>query len=322
MRIDIHAHSMQREYLERLTRLLSLSVVQAGNGLTLLRRGSTTLTVYREDMFETSARLGKMDEQGVDMRVLSLSSPHVYDWPVPEQAAIARMVNDDTAKLVEAHPDRFRAFAAIPLGNTADALSELSRCLDELGMIGVGIGSNVAGKPLDHPDLEEFWAEVNRRKVPVFEHPVTPLGADHMDAYELPVRVGFVYETTTAMTRLLYSGVLERYGDFPLIVAHTGGALLSLLERLDVGYRIFPDCRANISKSPSETAKRLYFDTCSYYPPMIKMALDIVGPDRLLWGSDDPFLSAPPSYLENMDITPADKAKIMSGNAKRILSLG
>ncbi|WP_313807878.1 amidohydrolase family protein [Sphingobium sp.] len=321
MRIDIHAHFIDRPYVQELTDLLGLTASEGNKGQVLLRRGKTTYAWYREEMFDENARLRKMDTQGIDMRVLSLSAPNIYDWPAADQPQLARRINDETARMVRAHSDRFQGFATMPLADVDASLVELARAMDELDMRGIVIGSNIGGKPLDHPDLEPFWAEINRRRTPVFEHPMLPLGAEHMDAYELPIRVGFVYETTTALTRMIYGGVFERYPDFPFIVAHTGGALLSLLQRLDNGYHLFPDCREHISQLPSVYAKRLYFDTCAFQPSVINMAREIVGSDRLLFGTDDPFLSAGPEYLEDMDLQAAETVRIMSGNAIAMLGL-
>jgi aminocarboxymuconate-semialdehyde decarboxylase len=120
---------------------------------------------------------------------------------------------------------------------------------------------------------------------------------------------------------MIYAGIFERYPDFPFIVAHTGGALLGLLERLDNGYRLFDDCRKYINRLPSEYAKRLYYDTCSFYGPAIHMAKDIVGAGHLLWGADDPFIGAGPAYVEQLDMPATDKALILGGNAKRIFKI-
>ena len=148
-----------------------------------------------------------------------------------------------------------------------------------------------------------------------------PVNTAGMDAFELPLRVGFVFDTTLALTRMIYAGVFERYPDFPYIVAHTGGALLMVLERLDNGYRMFPDCRANITRLPSEFAKKLYYDTCSFYGPALRMALEIVGPGQLLWGTDDPFIVTDDAHVQTLDIPEAQKRMIVGQNAKDMFKL-
>lgn len=321
MIIDSHAHILDRDYLRELTEFMGLSRSATDSGQTLLRKGNATVAWHKDHFFDLQARVDGMDQLGIDMRILSLSSPSVYDWPVADQIRLSKASNDHNARAAAAFRGRFVGLATLPLGDTRAALSELDRAIDELGMVGVAIGSNIGGKPLNHRDLEPVWAAINRRRVPVVEHPMLPLGSEHMDEYELPLRVGFVYDTTTALARMIYAGIFERYPDFPFLVAHTGGALLFLLERLDNGYRIFPDCRKHISTLPSEYARRLYYDTCAFYGPALMMAREVVGVEKLLWGADDPFIGATTDHVRQLAISDTEKALILGGNAQRIFKL-
>ncbi len=322
MKIDVHSHILDRDYVEALVALKGLTAKAGDRGQTLLREGNATYLWYRDEMFDIDDRLRRMDAAGIDVRLLSLSTPSVYEWHGAEQVAAARHINDATARVVRAHPDRFGGIGTLPWGGRAeDALAELERMSGELGLAGVAVGSNIGGTTLDDPVLEPVWARIDELRLPVFEHPMFPVNTAGMDAFELPLRVGFVFDTTLALTRMIYAGVFERYPNFPYIVAHTGGALLTILERLDNGYRLFPDCREKISKLPSEYARNLYYDTCSFYGPALRMALEIVGPDRLLWGSDDPFIGADDGHVQALDIAENDKAKIVGGNAAEIFGL-
>jgi aminocarboxymuconate-semialdehyde decarboxylase len=156
------------------------------------------------------------------------------------------------AKLCRHYPDRLVGLAILPLKDIEASLGELDCCVNELGMKGVTVGSNIDGLQLDDPKFEPIWAKINSLRLPVFEHPMFPRNSAGLEGFELPLRRGLVFDTTLAATRLIYSGIFERYPDFPYIMAHTGGALLMALERLDNGYRLFPDCRRYISKLPSE----------------------------------------------------------------------
>jgi aminocarboxymuconate-semialdehyde decarboxylase len=275
---------------------------------------------YREAFFDVERRLRVMDEQGVDMRILSLSSPNVYDWPPARQVEIARMMNDATAAIVRAHPDRFAGLGSLPLADVAASLAELERIVGELGLHGVMIGSNIGGVPVNDPRFEPVWARLDALRLPVFEHPMFPPDL-RKEEFELPLRLGFIFDTTTAATRLIYSGIFERYPNFPYIMAHTGGALLTVLERLDNGYRLFPDCRRHITKLPSEYAKRLYYDTASFFGPALMMAHGIVGADHILWGTDEPLLEYDTTIVDALPISAADKGKILGGNAARLFRL-
>lgn len=321
MIIDIHSHIVEREYLEALTDLWGLSPQSPAPGQTLLRRDGHTVAWYRDEMFDIDHRLSEMDRKGIDMRVVSLSTPNVYVWEREAQIRMARSMNDATARLCRAHPDRFVGLASLPMTDVEASLVELDRALGELDMVGVMIGSNVGGVPMNNAGFEPLWDRINRLRLPVFEHPMFPAHTADMEEFELPLRVGFVFDTTLAATRMIYSGIFERYPDFPYIMAHTGGTLLMVIERLDNGYRIFPDCREHISQPPSVYAKRLYYDTASFFAPALKMAYDFVGPAHLLLGTDDPFIDSDIKHVTELHLSPADEAKILGGNAARLLGL-
>ena len=320
MKIDIHAHIVERRYVDALVKDLALEPQQTPSGQTLYRRNGYTFLWERPDMYDIDARLRKMDAQGVDMRVLSLSTPNVYEWQGARQVDMARYMNDATAALVRSHPDRFAGLASLPLDDIEASLAELDRITGELELAGVMIGSNIGGLPVNDARFEPVWAKIDALRLPVFEHPMFPPHTGK-EEFEMPLRIGFVFDTTAAAARLIYSGVFERYPHFPYILAHTGGALLMVLERLDNGYRLFPDCRARISRLPSTYAAQLYYDTCSFFCPALKMAHELVGAEHLLWGSDDPFLGADTAHVDALPIPAADKARILGGNAARLLKL-
>ena len=321
MKIDSHAHYVDRDYIKELVKLMKLETEKTPQGQTLLRRGGTTVAWYKDEHFDPAIRLAKMDATDVQARVLSLTSPSIYEWPFAEQPAIARQANDALVAYCRAHPGRFFALAVLPWGEADAALKELDRAIDSLGAVGIAVGSHIQGMPLNHPDFEPVWAAIDKRRVPVVLHPMEPLGAAHLNEFELPIRVGFIYETTTAVTRMIYGGVFERYPNFPFVLAHTGGALLSMLERLDVGYRLFPDCRAHINRLPSEYAKKLFYDTCSFYGPTLRLALEVVGPGQLLWGTDDPLVSASSEHVEQLKLPVQQQQDILGRNAERVFGL-
>lgn len=321
MKIDVHAHFADREYLDGLAKIMGLTTHHGDEAQVLLRKGGTTVAWYRDSFFDQAERIRTMDVQGVDVRIISVSSPSIYEWPVAEQPAVARGLNERVARYCAERPDRFRGLAVLPLSDPDASIAELKYAWDELGLIGVAIGTHVSGKPLNHIDLEPVWAFIDAHRIPVVQHPMQPLGADHLDEFELPIRVGFVYETTTALTRMIYAGIFERYPNFPFVVPHTGGSLLMLLERLDNGYRLFPDCRKHISRLPSEYARQLYYDTCSFYAPALMLAHQTMGPQRLLWGSDDPYIGADTAHVDNLPISHADKQLILGGNAARLFGI-
>jgi aminocarboxymuconate-semialdehyde decarboxylase len=321
MKIDFHAHMVDREYIDDLIATLKLTAEKTDDGKILYRHRGYTVSWARDEMFDVDARLRDMDAKAIDMRVLSLSTPNVYPWPADRQIEVARKTNNATARLCRAHPDRFVGFASLPLSDMDASLNELDRAVEDLGMKGVAIGSNINGMQLDDPALEPMWIKIDQMKLPVFEHPMFPRQDDGLHDFELPLRLGLIFDTTLSATRLIYSGIFERYPNFPYIMAHTGGALLMALERLDNGYRLFPDCRRYISKLPSEYAKKLYYDTTAFGVNALKLAIDTVGVDQIVFGTDDPFINADGAHVERLALTSENQNKIFYENAAKLLEI-
>jgi aminocarboxymuconate-semialdehyde decarboxylase len=318
MTIDIHAHIVDKRYIDDLKSTLNLETQQTADGKTLFRHNGYTMAWSRDDMFDIDERLRQMDRKKIDLRVLSLSTPNVYLWDEVSQVRITRDINDALARICRQHPDRFAGLASLPLKNVDASLQELDRSVNELGMKGVIIGSNIDGAALDEPRFEQLWARIDALRLPVFEHPMFP-DTSNLQEYELPLRVGLIFDTTLVATRLIYSGIFERYPNFPYIMAHTGGALLMILERLDNGYRLFPDCRKHISRLPSEYAARLFYDTTAFGQPALELALKAVGPGQILFGTDDPFIDANTAHVDRLALPDRDREAIMGGNAARLL---
>lgn len=319
--IDIHAHFVDRHYVDDLARVMRLDAERTADGKTLLRERGATVAWTRPDMFEVEHRLADMAQKGIDMRVLSVSAPNVYPWPITEQVAIARHVNDALARYCHAHPKKFIGLASLPLADVDASLREIDRAVQELGLKGVAIGSNVAGMALNDARFEPLWAKINALRLPVVEHPSFPRDTSDMGEFELPLRVGLMFDTTLMAARMIYAGIFERYPDFPFVLAHTGAALIMLMERLDNGYRLFPDCRKHIDKLPSEYGKRLYYDTCAFGEQALMFAIGAVGAGQILLGTDDPFIGSDTTHVTRLPVSDADRAAILGGNAKRIFAL-
>jgi aminocarboxymuconate-semialdehyde decarboxylase len=265
-----------------------------------------------------------MDRVGIEVGVLSLSTPNVFFTDAPRQGAVARMVNDAYAKVMTDHPRRFLGFASIPMDAPDEALRELRRALDELKLNGVVLLSNIRGRALTAPVYRPFFEEANRRKLAILLHPMLPPNPEGLQEYVLGPIVGFPFDTTLAVARMCYDGLFRDFPDIRFIICHAGGAIPWLMERLDNGYRDFAETKLKISELPSVYLKRLYYDTVTFSPYVLRMLRDLVGSERMLMGSDYPHLlgsieRAVPS-IQGLGLPAEETAHILGGNALRILN--
>jgi len=323
MRIDVHGHFVNERFYDAISTIPGITVRQTEPGVSELRINNTSYAWRREAWFDPDHSVRDMDAKGIDMRVLSLTSPNVHPFDRAMQIDLARRLNDDILAFAARRPDRFRATVALPLIDVDAALDELERVRGHAMFAGVAMGSSLGKMPLNHKSLEPVWSRLDALKCPVIEHPVYPASTEGLDEYELPIRVGFMFETTVALTRMIYAGIFEHYPNFPYIVAHTGAALLMLMERLDNGYRIFPDCRKDITRLPSTFMKQLYYDSCSYSVDSLMLAHRMVGPERMMFGTDYPYIAhGGPDHVLALPVSDEDKRAILGGNAARVFGLG
>jgi aminocarboxymuconate-semialdehyde decarboxylase len=325
MKIDFHIHYFPEEYIRFLEKKgfkIELREDQRGRLL-------VNLFNYTIPLLSPEEQIGIMEQLGVDMQVLSLPIPSIYLTEIQDALESARMINDCFARICHQYPQRFKSLACIPLNAGEGALKELDRALNELHMNGVFLSTNINGKPLNSPEFLPFFEELNRLKVPVLLHPVPSTGAEalYSEDYYLMILVGFPFETTLAATRMVFSGIFEKLKDIRLILAHMGGALPYLFERIDYGYRELEACRAHISSPPSEYFQRFYYETAlSYHKPAMICAYQSVGADHILLGSDHPFVPTELaqnsiSIIESLELSKEEKEEIYYKNAQRILNL-
>jgi aminocarboxymuconate-semialdehyde decarboxylase len=234
------------------------------------------------------------------------------------------MVNDAYADLVAKHSARFLAFASIPMDDPDAALRELERAIDELHMQGVVLLSNVRGRALADPVYRPFFEEADRRKACVFVHPMIPVASEPFTEYVLGPIIGFPFDTTLAIAKLCYAGVFRQLPYIRWILAHAGGAVPYLMERMDSGWRDFAECRANIDEPPSIYLKRLYYDTVTFSPFNLKLLRDQVGAGHMVMGSDYPHLlgsiDKAVSSIEGADLSDDEKRQVFSGTALAIMN--
>ncbi len=303
MTIDVHSHQIEEIFFDALRALPGVTIKTNPDRFSYLLKDGKTWLPFRPEMFDPDHLIREMDRKGIDISILSMNTPSVYIFEPKTRIDLARRLNDSIVARAKRNPDRVRGFATLPLPDVDASLIELERIKDAPGVVGIGVGSNFDGMALDDRRLEPLWARIAELGLPVSEHPMLPTFADHLPGYALPIRVGFPFDTTLCVTRMIYGGVFERHPALSFIVAHTGSAFIGLLERLDHGFQLFHECREHITQLPSVFArKNLYYDTCAFSKAFIEMAVGEIGIDRFLFGTDYPYIISDPSYIEALDL--------------------
>lgn len=325
MNIDFHAHLYPEEYLKKLeasTGDVRIEKNEKGEKI-ILSMGAKAGPVT-EEFFDVDVRLDRIKENNVDMQILSTPHPGVDRFSPAESAEMCRIINDGLSQVVKKYPKNFQALAMLPLIDTKLALKELDRAVLDLGLKGMCMLTNVAGKTSDSDFLLPVYERAQSLGVPIFIHPTTPVGAPVMKEWRLAIILGFEFDIMLSATRLAYSGILERFPELHFVISHLGAGLPFLIGRIDRGYDD-PTCGIKTKRPPSEYFKELYCDTVSFYKPALMMAYHFYGADRMVLGSDFPLLigdlpGAVPS-IEAMDIPRQDKDKILGVNVQRLLKL-
>jgi aminocarboxymuconate-semialdehyde decarboxylase len=320
MKIDAHAHILPKRFYEAAAKLPGTRVISLGGNFKLIERAGVRLVGYDEDWFPSEHSLRDMDAKGIDMRLISITPVLPQFDDIGQQIELAKIVNDETIELCQKRPDRLRALPSLPLGDVEASLAELNRVASAKEVCGLAMGSNAAGVPLSDPRFEALWKRINELKIPVVEHPTQPSFASAMPEFHQSTILGFMFDTELMVARLIQYGIFERYQDFPFVVAHTGAGLMSLIARMDGASR-HPEIAKNMSQPFSWYMRRFYYDTCIFFAPAILMARDYVGNDRLMFGTDYPYIDQSTKYIDSLPIPEADKAAINGGNAQRVFKI-
>ena len=325
MKFDLHTHYYPPAFFDLIRRTPGeFSFGADPTGRTIIRHRGARFFGVTPAMTDPAQRLADMDRVGIDVEVLSVSTPNVFFAEGAAQADVARLLNDAYAELIAQHPKRFKGFASIPMDAPDAALRELDRALGELKLNGVVLLSNIRGRALTDPSYRPFFEEANRRRVCIFLHPMIPVTSEVFNEYVLGPLIGFPFDTSLAVARMCFRGIFRDFPDIRWVIGHLGGAIPYLMERLDNGYRDFAECREHIDALPSTYLKRLHYDTVSFSGPALRMVREMVGADHMVMGSDYPHMlgsiDRAVSSITGLDIPDPDKQAIFSGTALRILN--
>ena len=277
--------------------------------------------------FDHQEYINVMDKYGIDMGVLSNTGGRIEKGGDRAKAlALCRLLNDGFAEAHAKYPQRFLAFARLPMLDMQDCVRELERCYKDLKMHGVMMPTNVAGKYIDEPEFKPFWDALAAGGKPLFLHPANAPCQANWDKYSLHQKILWPTDSTLALSRIVYAGMFDRYPNLKLIASHLGAMILCYLDRLN-WREGDPLCK----EEPEVYFKKIFYDTAGpIRAPFIKLVCDTVGADQILFGADyphgregrdDQFYPMTLKAMEELDVPAADKEKIYYLNAKKLFGL-
>lgn len=330
MIVDIHSHLMPAELIELLAGGEHPEVrIERRNGEDPLLIHARGLRYPVTPLFtDLDTRLEQMDVDGIDVSIQSAAAPFFfYELPPAQTVRLSMLFNEAVAAHAAESGGRIRGMASVPLNLPGAAAEELRRARDDLGLVGVEIGTSVGAHMLDAPELDPFFEAAAELRMPVMLHPHTSMLGEGLppglDRYFLSNLLGNSLETATAASRLILGGVLDRHPDLLIQLVHGGGYFPYQLGRLQHGYEKREAVRETAQRGPREYLDNFLVDTVLYDATAIGFLLDLFGPDRVVFGTDLPFDMADRTALEIRDsMDPEVASKVLGGNADRAYGLG
>jgi aminocarboxymuconate-semialdehyde decarboxylase len=327
--VDIHAHAIVPDALG------AMAAAHPDHGPALFEDGGRKYLAYpgRERLgplpdaiFDPAMRLEAMDRQRVDLQVIAIPPPN-FHYHVPPDVAIsfATIQNDGLIALSDGRPHRFHLFATLPLQDVDASLAEIDRVARVGRVRGVQIGSNVDGTDLDDPGFEPVWADLERRDLPVWFHADqrSIAGAERLKTYYLQNLVGIPLESTIAIAKLIFGGVLERHPGLRVGFTHGGGFAPYQIGRWEHGWTVRPEPRLNTDTAgPRHYFGRIFFDGLTHDALSLEFLGRRVGWGQVMLGSDYPFDMAsddPVTAVEAVGMSEPERLGVLSGNAERFL---
>ena len=337
MIIDAHTHMMHSQYFDQMAdKGGKWARERVEWGVALLQR--------KPQFTDVALRLEQLDRNGISLQVVT--PQHTFDsnllpGDVATQIAYARVLNDGMAKLMEDSKGRLIAAGTIPMvGFEQGGRQEMERAVKTLGLKAIGVVSNINGKPLDLPEFEPFWAQAAEMGVPVYIHPNDPSSTtdrSYEAEYDLIHNFGWPFETVLMLSRLVFSGIMERYPTLKVVSHHLGGGMIPFYWGRTLETYEPENQRRNyggqtqvLPKPLFDYFSRFYYDTAvGGSAPAIRCAYEVFGADQLIFATDAPWgpgsgefrLAEYPKVIESLGLPEEDKRKILADNARRMLNL-
>lgn len=270
-------------------------------------------------------RIEECDHHHVHVQVLSTVPVMFSYWAKPQDTLdLSMFLNDHIADIVHRWPTRFVGLGTIPMQDPELAIKELERC-KRIGMVGIQIGTHINGINLGEPRLFSIFQACQELDMAVFIHPWDMMGMERMDKYWMPWLVGMPVETTTAITSMIFSGLMERLPRLRIAFAHGGGSFPATIGRIEHGFQVRPDlCAVDNNVNPREYLGRFWIDSLVHDPAMLQLVVDQVGANRVALGTDHPFPLGelePGKLIKSMPWDDATKEMLLSGAALEWMAL-
>jgi aminocarboxymuconate-semialdehyde decarboxylase len=277
--------------------------------------------------WDPDIRIKECNQHRVDVQVLSTVPVMFSYWAKPADALdLSRFLNDHIAGVVAAYPQRFAGLGTVPMQEPNLAIKELERCVKELNLTGIEIGTNVNGRNLNEEKFFPIFQAAEELEAAIFVHPWDMVGKERMQKYWLSWLVGMPAETCLAICSMIFGGVFERLPKLRVAFAHGGGSFPVTIGRIEHGFKARPDlCAVDNDVNPREYLGKFYLDSLVHDPAILKYLIDLIGENRLALGSDYPFPlgeAEPGKLIESMpDLSAATKARLLGGTALEWLGM-
>jgi aminocarboxymuconate-semialdehyde decarboxylase len=328
LKIDIHTHIMPDKIPNWVQKFGYGEFIhlEHRNCKACMMKGDKLFREVDDNCFDASVRLKEMDETDVTVQVLSTIPVLFNYWATPKDGLeTSRFFNDDIANKVAKNEDRFIGIGTVPLQDVDLAIAEMQRCITELKMPGLQIGSNINGENLSDKKYFPFYAEAEKIGCALFVHPWEMMGETQIQKYWLPWLVGMPAETSRAICSLIFGGVFEKFPKLRVAFAHGGGSFPLTLGRIEHGFNVRPDLVAiDNAINPRDYIGKFWIDNLVHDAKAMNYIIDVMGQDKICLGSDYPFPLGehyPGKMIEEMNFDKVLKEKLLFKNAQNWLGI-
>ena len=329
LKIDIHTHILPPAWPDLREKYGYGGWVQlnhSGTGCSHMTLDGNFFRAVEPNCWDAEIRTEECKNHGVHVQVLSTVPILFSYWAKPKDTLdLSRLLNDHIAQTVADNPNRFIGLGTVPMQDPELGVQELERCIKDLGLAGIEIGTHVNGMNLDHPQLFPILEAAQSLGAAVFVHPWEMMGRERMEKYWLPWLVGMPAETSLSICSMIFGGVLERLPNLQVCFAHGGGAFPATLGRIEHGFNVRPDlCAVDNEKNPRDYLGKFYVDSLVHEPEMLRYMIRQMGAESIAMGSDYPFPlgeHVPGAMIESMKLDPKVTERLLSGTALEWLGL-